>query len=763
MHHSPRPLRALLAPAIVGLHALALISCEPTKPLQPTRSPSDAASGYESHYGVHFVTITTTDSSLTTGQQTQATGIPRDYYGNPIPEAPVTWSIDPTRVATISSTGLITGGDSSGTATVSATSDGQTRSMTITVTAKSVTSSSAPVHMISITANATSLNVGEVTQVNAVARDVNGTPISSVPITWSTSPTSVATVSTTNATSGVVKAVGAGTATLYAKADSVTRSITITVTDTAAADSSASSPGQVPMGASGASYGSATPAELPRLSVNTAYPSVVRRTKVAAGASLQAAIDAAQPGDELLLAPGATYTGNFMLRNKGSVSSWITIRTDLTDASLGYAGARMRPSRAASVRLARIVTPNSMPAFATVLGANHYRLTGLEITTSFTGETYSLVNLGDGSKVQNTLSSIAHDLIVDRSWLHGSPTQNLRRCLYLNSATSAVVDSWLSECHSANESQAILGTNGPGPYLIQNNHLEAGHEVIMFGGSSTYVPNVSPSDITIRGNHIMRPLAWKGVWQAKNLIESKHSRRTLIEGNVIENNWSDAQNGFALVLKSENQNRDTPWTQTTDMTIRYNRIRNVGSGINIAANPSGAPAVPAARFTIDDNVFENVGPSPYFGDGRTFQLLPGLADIVLMHNTVLSASGANPASVYLVGNNIQRLVIHSNILHHGRYGVIGDATAEGTSSLNAHAPGALMSNNAMVYGGRASSYPANNWFPAAFSNVGFVNLTAGDLRLTSTSPYYGKGYDGRDVGIDAVKFTTMTKSAVVAP
>jgi hypothetical protein len=49
-----------------------------------------------------------------------------------------------------------------------------------------------------------------------------------------------------------------------------------------------------------------------------------------------------------------------------------------------------------------------------------------------------------------------------------------------------------------------------------------------------------------------------------------------------------------------------------------------------------------------------------------------------MHNTVLSASGANPSSIYLVGNNIQRLVIHSNILHHGRYGVIGDATAEGS-------------------------------------------------------------------------------------
>jgi hypothetical protein len=60
-------------------------------------------------------------------------------------------------------------------------------------------------------------------------------------------------------------------------------------------------------------------------------------------------------------------------------------------------------------------------------------------------------------------------------------------------------------------------------------------------------------------------------------------------------------------MKSENQNGDTPWTQTTDITIRYNRIRNVGSVFNLAGNPSGAPAVPAARFVITDNIVENVG------------------------------------------------------------------------------------------------------------------------------------------------------------
>jgi hypothetical protein len=764
MHLSPRSLRSLLAPAIVGLHALALVSCESTNPLQPKLSPSDAASRYESQYGVHFVTITTTDSSLTTGQQTQATGIPRGYYGEPILEAPVTWSIAPTDVATIDSTGLITAGDSSGTATVSATSDGQTRSMTITVTGtKTSSSSGAPVHMISISANATSLDVGEVTQVSGVVRDVNGTAIANVPITWSTSPTSVATVSTTNATSGVLTAVGAGTATLYATADTVTRSITITVADTAA-DSSGTA-GQVPMGASGASYGSATPAELPRVSVNTTYPTPLRQIRVPAGGSLQKAIDAAQAGDEILLAPGAVFTGNFYLRNKGVLNGWITIRTDLSDAAIGYAGTRMTPSRAAAVRLAKIVTPNIYSAITTELGANHYRFTGVEFAVSSSVvDMNALVRLGDNTSAQNSAAATAGYLVFDRTYIHGNPTGQLKRCVMMNSATTAIVDSWLGNCHSnVSDSQAIVGWNGPGPYLIQNNHLEAGHEVIMFGGGGVTVQNVSPSDITIRGNHIMRPASWKGVWQVKNLVESKHARRMLIEGNVIENTWADAQAGFAFVLKSENQYGDTPWTQTTDVTIRYNRIRNVGNGFNIAARGSSAQVVPGARFVITDNVMENVGVSPYVGDGRDFQLLPGVSDVVLMHNTVVSANGWNPASIYLAGSGITRLVVHSNILHHGRAGVKGDATGEGTASLSRFAPGYLYTNNAMTNGGTTSAYPANNYFPSLLSNLGFVSLSGGNYLLSSTSAYLNKGYDGRNIGADIAKVTAMTKGAVVAP
>ena len=183
--------------------------------------------------------------------------------------------------------------------------------------------------MISITANATTLKIGEVTQVSGVVRDGNGTPIADVPITWSTSPTTVATIASTSASAGVLTAKGVGTATVYAKADTVVRSITITVNDSASTTTPAPS---VPTGASGGSYGSATAAELPRVTVNTAYPAAARQIRVPAGANLQAAIDAAQAGDELLLAPGAVYSGNFYLRNKGALNGWITIRTDVSDA-----------------------------------------------------------------------------------------------------------------------------------------------------------------------------------------------------------------------------------------------------------------------------------------------------------------------------------------------------------------------------------------------------------------------------------------------
>ncbi len=149
-------------------------------------------------------------------------------------------------------------------------------------------------------------------------------------------------------------------------------------------------------------------------------------------------------------------------------------------------------------------------------------------------------------------------------------SQTLQRCVVLNSRTSAVVDSWLSDCHGKGmDTQAIITWASPGPLKIENNHLEGAGENIMFGGADPNVYGVVPSDITIRHNHVFKPLSWKGVWSVKNLFEVKNAQRVLLESNIFENNWSDAQTGFAIVLKSANQGGRCDWCVAQDLTIRH--------------------------------------------------------------------------------------------------------------------------------------------------------------------------------------------------
>jgi hypothetical protein len=511
-------------------------------------------------------------------------------------------------------------------------------------------------------------------------------------------------------------------------------------------------------------------AELPRVTVSTTYPTGGRAVRVGANADLQAALDAARPGDVLLLPPGATYVGNFVLRNTGATpdgapaGGWIVVRTDVPDAALGAAGMRMTPSRAAKLALARILSPNYTSAVGTAAGAHHWRLTGLEIgVTPAARQMNMLVRFGEAGDVQRTLAAMPHHLVVDRSYLHGTPALDMKRCITLNSGTSAVVDSWLTECHSNNgDSQAILGYNGTGPFRIENNYLAAGHEVVMFGGGDPGISGLVPSDIELRHNHITRPLAWRNKWQVKNLVESKNVRRLLVEGNLIENNWTDGQNGFAFVLKSENQDGTAPWSTSSDVTVRYNHIRNTGSVFNLSGLGSRPTKnVPAARFLITHNVAEGVNVGPFTGEGVAFQILSGLSDAVITHNTIINQN-ATASGVSFDGPPVQRLVMHSNLLQGGPYGVHGSDAGAGIGALKRYAPGAVFRRNVIVGVDDCSVYPGETVCPSRMTEVGFVSALKGNFRA-GVGALRNRALDGGDIGADIDRVEAATRGAIVAP
>lgn len=208
-------------------------------------------------------------------------------------------------------------------------------------------------------------------------------------------------------------------------------------------------------------------------------PPVTGRTiNVPAGGNLQQALRDARPGDEIVLAAGAEYRGNFLLPAKNG-SAWITVRSSALDQL--PAGTRVRPADAA--HMARIVgRPDGAPLY-TENQSNLWRLAGLEITLQTgTRTNYGLLRLGSGE--ETSFDQLTSDIIVDRSYIHGLPLCDCVRGVVLQGARQAVIDSHITEIHSpVQDSQAIAGFNGPGPFKISNNYLEAAGENIMFGGT----------------------------------------------------------------------------------------------------------------------------------------------------------------------------------------------------------------------------------------------------------------------------------------
>jgi hypothetical protein len=467
--------------------------------------------------------------------------------------------------------------------------------------------------------------------------------------------------------------------------------------------------------------------------------SIAATIPVASGAELQSAIVNAQPGDTILLARGVVYTGNFTLTDKGPSTSTITIRTT-GDDGLAHENERVLPSMAPL--LAKLQSPNSAPVILTAPGAHHWRLMLIEVVGNGMGD---LIALGDGD--QTSLTRIPHDLVLDRMYIHGDAAAGQKRGISLNSASTTITGSYIFDIKAVGQdSQAICGWNGPGPYVITNNYLEAAGENLLFGGADPAIPNLVPADITITGNLLSKPLAWRGQrWVVKNLFELKNARRVYVAGNVFENNWEGGQPGYAILFTVRNQDGRCPWCQVDHVAFVANLVRHSGAGIQLLGYDYSNTSRQTQAILIQNNLFADIDSERWGGNGYFLTILGAPRDVTIDHNTIISDHGLGV--IQADGPPILQFRFTNNLAKHNSYGIIGTAHGVGSDTISSFFPASDIWSNVLA-GGSPNAYPPGNSFPAPEQfEAQFVSYLGGDYRLSGASPWHSAGSDGLDLGV----------------
>ncbi len=474
----------------------------------------------------------------------------------------------------------------------------------------------------------------------------------------------------------------------------------------------------------------------------------VNELSVPAGGDLQAAIKLAHYGDTIVLQAGAIYRGPLMLPDKGPGNAdntpYITIRTSNL-AGIAKEGNRVNPSQASS--MPKIVSPTNLVAVGTEPQAHHYRFIGIEFSPAADASyVYNLIDLGGSD--YNTLSQFPHHITFDRCYVHSTGLNKARRGFALNSAETSVLNSYVSGfAGEGDETQAVAGWNGPGPFHIVNNFLQGGAEVLLFGGGDPSIPNLVPSDIEIRRNYFHKPAEWQGKATVKGTLELKNARHVVIDGNLLENEIRVT----ALVITVRNQNSKAPWSVIEDVQITNNIGRRDGTGINLLGQDTYAPSKETNRVTIANNLFEDVAVE---NEIAYFLQISGTDFTTVEHNTVQQAG--NMMTAY--GQPARHFVFRNNIIQYNLYGIncsVQAPTCPNVAFCNCF-PGGMIHGNVIADKKNVSaSYPIKdfpgNFITPSFNAVGFVDYVRGSWELRRESGYRGKGTDGKDPGVDFVK------------
>src|SRR5580658_4893489 len=525
------------------------------------------------------------------------------------------------------------------------------------------------------------------------------------------------------------------------------------------------------------------PAELPKSCYYTALdgtPSPGKQIHVDAKSDLAAVIEDAKCGDTLLLPAGASFDVKELPAKKCDDQHYITVRTDTPDSKLPPEGTRISPAWGGLAKLlATLVVRRASGATA----GDHIRFIGIEWTTAPGADIGRIVTAEHGDHI-----------IFDRNWFHPADGNEVGHAVGIidGAHVIAVINSYISGMNciartgKCTDATGVGGGRGDEPIStikIYNNFIEAAGENILFGGSAA---TIVPTDIEIRRNHLFRPMLWKEgepgymptasgqPYIVKNNLELKSAIRVLVEANLLENTWGGfSQTGFSILLTPKSQANQCPVCRVNDVTIRYNRIRNVAGVFQIANAfaKTGGAAADGGRYSIHDLVADNLHDADYKGGGSFLMLVswqPPIHDIQIDHVTAFVTGSLlsilNPGaklanftltnSVFSVGDRRQPIASAGG----GPQSCASRTQAQGSAAvLDACFDPYKFDKNLIV--SERGSFPKGNIMVGSPEEAGVRDLkdsVSKDPRLChakgpgcpKVSPGVGAASDGRDLGAD---------------
>ena len=536
----------------------------------------------------------------------------------------------------------------------------------------------------------------------------------------------------------------------------------------------------------------------------------------------------------LELNAGQVFSGVFVLPEK-SCGRYIRIRS----SRLGElpAGVRVQPTDAG--KLAHLELPSSLGTdrVLRVDRGGFWALEGLQVSQPVTPFlNYGLIQIGEYAPAVNRRNLLPHHVIVDRCYIHGQPNHmGPVRGILLNSQHVEIVNSYISEIKAGVDAQAIASLQSAGPLLIKNNYLEASGMSFLAGGASNtgqsevYIAGMAQRAGRFWGNHLRKRPEWlqhsgslppageclpgsyykqvttstqwhrcdAGAWQLsetgapsytiKNSWELKDGQAYELIGNVVENSWQQAQNGFSILInQSGNTTRNY---DVIDTLIRGNRIIRANTGFAMGnlnyLEPNGVTLT--RRVNVEHNVF-SIGAaylrvSPQIS--RAFTVIES-EGVRLARNTlrfegyihsVYSSGDYRPYPTLSGFHQISENILDSSDwLAAGLFGnwFVFNAGFSSTCGITAAVPqrgGVVTFSKNVAPGpgtrsqgpcpasGLAPIFPADHLLTPSLADV--VNdVSNGNFTVRNGHPAQAAAWDGGDLGADQVLVERLTANTV---